>query len=70
MKKMFLPLVVVVLVTMASSCSKCYVCTDKNSTEFTKYEYCSKDFDKGDVDAAIKAAESGGATCHAKSRAF
>ncbi len=70
MKKMFLPLAAIALVTMASSCAKCYVCTDKDSTEFTKYEYCSKDFDKGDVNAAIKSAEDAGATCHAKSRIF
>lgn len=70
MKKVLLSAAVLVAMMTASSCSKCYVCKDKTSTEFTKVEYCSKDFDKGDVDAAIEAAEANGATCHAKSRAF
>ncbi|MCW5906665.1 MAG: hypothetical protein KIS94_02315 [Chitinophagales bacterium] len=70
MKKMFLPLVAVAFVMSASSCARCYVCKDKDRDSFTKVEYCDKDFDKGDVDAAIKNAEANGATCHAKMRAF
>lgn len=70
MKKLFTPIAFFLLVASASSCTKCYVCKDKDSDTFTKIEYCDKDFDKGDVDAYIEAAEDGGATCHAKSRMF
>ena len=70
MKQVILSFTFLSLLAGLGSCSKCYVCKDKTSNEFSKYEYCDKDFDKGDVKAAIDAAEAGGATCHAKSRAF
>lgn len=70
MKKLLLPVTALFIMAALSSCSKCYVCVDKNSTDYTKQEYCSKDFDKGDVDAAIKYREALGASCHAKSRIF
>lgn len=67
---MFVPLIALFAVASISSCTKCYVCKDKDSDSFAKYEYCDKDFDKGDIDAAIRSAEAGGAQCHAKSRSF
>jgi hypothetical protein len=70
MKRTIIYLSVLASLMGAGSCSKCYVCKDKTSNEFSKYEYCDKDFDKGDVKAAIDAAEAGGAVCHAKTRAF
>jgi hypothetical protein len=50
------------------SCAKCYVCKDKDSDTFVKMEICDKDFDKGDIDLAIRSAEDDGATCHRKTR--
>lgn len=70
MKQLIVISTFLLLMLGISSCSKCYVCKDKTSTTFTKYEFCDKDFDKGDINAAIANAEAGGATCHAKSRAF
>ena len=71
MKNTFLFLSAAFLLTASiSSCSKCVVCTDKDSNSFTKTEYCDKDYDKGDVDRAIETAEALGASCHAKSRIF
>ena len=59
-----------ILALSTTSCSKCYVCTDKTNDTFSKTEYCDKDFDKGDIDARIESAENNGYSCHAKSRAF
>lgn len=70
MKKLFTLCFAFATIASVSSCTKCYVCKDKDSDTFTKVEYCDKDFDKGDVDAAIESAEDAGATCHAKSRMF
>lgn len=70
MKKVFTIMFAFAAIASVSSCSKCVVCVDKDSDEFQKTEYCNKDFDKGDVNNAIEAAEAGGATCHAKSRMF
>jgi|GEM_PF-2155735 len=70
MKKLLLPITALFIMSGVSSCTKCYVCVDKDSDSYHKVEYCDKDFDKGDVDLAIDLAEAGGATCHAKSRAF
>ena len=58
------------LVASVSSCTRCYVCRDKDSDTFAKVEYCDKDFDKGDIDERIEDAEENGASCHAKMRAF
>jgi hypothetical protein len=70
MKKLLLPTFALALCASVSSCTRCYVCTDKDSDSFRKVEYCDKDFDKGDVREAIEDAEDKGATCHAKMRAF
>lgn len=51
----------------SSSCTKCYVCKEKTGTTFIKTKYCDKDFDKGDIDDAIRDAEDAGYTCHAES---
>ncbi len=70
MKKVLFSVFAIALMVSFNSCTKCYVCTDKDSDSFTKIEYCDKDFDKGDIDAIIEAEEDAGATCHAKSRLF
>ncbi|MBS1611893.1 MAG: hypothetical protein JST49_03665 [Bacteroidetes bacterium] len=70
MKKMILPLAVFALLSSVASCSRCYVCVDKDQDEFTKTEVCDKDYDKGDVRERIEFYENLGMTCHAKSRAF
>lgn len=70
MKKMILPLAAFALLASATSCSRCYVCVDKDQDEFTKTEVCAKDYDKGDVRERIEFYENLGMTCHAKSRAF
>lgn len=70
MKKMFLPLAMVALALAASSCTKCYVCKDKDSDTFVKTEVCDKDYDKGDIDAIIESYEAQGMQCHPKSRVF
>lgn len=70
MKKLFTLCFAFAAIASISSCSKCYVCTDKDSNTFNKVEVCDKDFDKGDVREAIEYYENLGATCHAKSRAF
>ena len=58
------------ILSTASGCAKCYVCTDKDKDEgtFEKYEYCDKDFDKGDIDDRIRDLEDEGYKCSAKSR--
>lgn len=70
MKKIMLPVAAIALLASVSSCTKCFVCVDKDQDEFTKREVCDKDFDKGDVRERIEFYENLGMTCHAKSRAF
>lgn len=70
MKKVLFSVFAIALMVSYNSCTKCYVCKDKDSDSFYKVEYCDKDFDKGDINQAIEDAEDAGATCHAKSRIF
>jgi hypothetical protein len=70
MKKLLIAVTTLFIMAGVSSCSKCYVCVDKNSSTYSKVEYCNKDYSKGDIDNAIKFQEALGYTCHAKSRAF
>lgn len=68
MKKVISTLAVALLLTASmQSCTKCYVCKDKDSTSFSKEKFCDKDFDKGDIDAEIKYREAMGEVCHASS---
>ena len=65
MKKIFLFLTVAVFTSSSMiSCTKCYVCTHKNSTTFQKIQYCDKDMDKGDINLDIQYDEEEGYTSH------
>lgn len=68
MKKLFVPFAAIALLASVSSCTKCYVCVDKESDYYIKTEICDKDFDKGRVSDAIEAQENLGFRCHRKTR--
>lgn len=63
MKKVLLPLAVVAFMLSTQSCAKCYTCKNKEDGEFVKTKICDKDFDKSDVQNAIKFYEAAGYTC-------
>jgi len=68
MKKVLLPLAVVALLLTTQSCAKCYTCKDKQDGEFVKTKVCDKDYDKSDINNAIKYYEAAGWTCVASSK--